>query len=132
MINTIGIALSGLTGAAKKAGAAAANIAHMQTTGRRDGQSPLPYNAVTTASSSTARGGVQTAIIPKDPAFVPSYRPDSPFADEAGYVGAPAVDLAAEAVNLKLAETAYKANLAVIRTADEMQDELLRAFDREV
>jgi flagellar basal body rod protein FlgC len=35
-------------------------------------------------------------------------------------------------VDIKLAETAYKANAAVIRTASDMQDELLKTFDVEV
>jgi flagellar basal body rod protein FlgC len=108
MMNTIGIALSGLLGAAKKAEASANNIANMHTTGHLDGTTPAPYNAVTATSQST------------------------PFANNQGYVGTPTVDLAEEAVNLSIAEAAYKANLAVLRTADEMQDELLKSFDREV
>ncbi len=39
------------------------------------------------------------------------------------------IDLSKEAVNLLLAETEYKANLATIKTADEMSDELLDIFD---
>ena len=39
------------------------------------------------------------------------------------------VELSEEAVNLLLAETEYKANLATIKTADEMSDELLDIFD---
>ena len=39
------------------------------------------------------------------------------------------IDLSEEAVNLLLAETEYKANLATIKTADEMSDELLGIFD---
>lgn len=35
-------------------------------------------------------------------------------------------------VDIKLAETAYKANAAVIRTASDMQDTLLETFDIEV
>jgi flagellar hook-associated protein FlgK len=35
-------------------------------------------------------------------------------------------------VDIKLAENAYKANAAVIRTASDMQDELLKTFDVEV
>lgn len=35
-------------------------------------------------------------------------------------------------VDIKVAETAYKANVAVIKTTDEMTKELLRAFDKTV
>jgi len=39
------------------------------------------------------------------------------------------IDLSAEAVNLLLAETEFKANLATIKTADELSEELLDIFD---
>ena len=39
------------------------------------------------------------------------------------------VDLSAEAVNLLLAETEYKANVAVIRASEELSDELLDVLD---
>ena len=39
------------------------------------------------------------------------------------------IDLSEEAVSLLLAETEFKANLATIRTADELSDELLDIFD---
>jgi len=42
------------------------------------------------------------------------------------------IDLSEEAVNLKIAETSYKANLAAIKTANEMNNELLHIFDEEV
>ncbi len=42
------------------------------------------------------------------------------------------VDMAAELVNLKIGETEFKANLATIRTAAAMSDELFRIFDKKV
>lgn len=39
------------------------------------------------------------------------------------------VDLSVEAVNLIIAETEFKANLASIKTASELSDELLSIFD---
>ena len=41
-------------------------------------------------------------------------------------------DLGQELVNLKVAETSYRANLATIRTVSEMEDELLHTFDKKV
>ena len=35
-------------------------------------------------------------------------------------------------VDIKVAETAFKANIEVIKTADELTQELLRAFDKKV
>ena len=46
--------------------------------------------------------------------------------------GADTVELSEEAIKLKLSETAYKANLATIKTADEMNDALLNLFDETV
>jgi flagellar hook protein FlgE len=42
------------------------------------------------------------------------------------------VDLAQELVNIKISETAFKANLASIKTAEAMSDELLHIFDKKV
>ncbi len=42
------------------------------------------------------------------------------------------VELSEEAVNLKVAEIAYKANIATIKAANEMSDELMRMFDERV
>ena len=35
-------------------------------------------------------------------------------------------------VDIKLGETVFKANIAVLKTADEMSQELLKTFDEEV
>ncbi len=42
------------------------------------------------------------------------------------------VELSEEAVNLMLAKTTFKANASVIKTATEMDDELLRILDKKV
>lgn len=42
------------------------------------------------------------------------------------------VSLSEEAVNLKIAEIGYKANVATLKTAQEMSDELMRIFDERV
>lgn len=45
--------------------------------------------------------------------------------------GGDTVDLSVEAVNLLLAETEFKANVATIKVADELSDELLSIFDED-
>ena len=135
MINTIKIALSGMVAASKKSEAVASNIANMTTAGALEDPKNAPYSALTsvqTAQRGTAGNGqgVKAEIVSKNMPFVPAYSPDSPFADEKGMIGVPNVDLAEEAVSLNIAKYAYKANLAVIETASEMEEALLNSFDR--
>lgn len=130
MIGAISTALTGLAAASKKVEASASNIANMGSAGSLDPASPnQPYQALTTVQTANGTGGVSATNIPKQPGFVNAYAPDSPFANSEGIVGAPNVDLAEEAVNLKIAELTYKANISVLKTADEMSNELLNMFD---
>ena len=130
MIGAISTALTGLFAASKKVEASASNIANMGTTGSLDPNSPnQPYQALTTVQTAMPGGGVSATNIPQKPGFVDAYAPDSPFANAEGLDGAPDVDLAAEAVNLKIAELSYKANLNVLKTANEMSEELSRLLD---
>ncbi len=136
MIKAIQTALSGLHSSTKRLNASASNIANLQTTGSLEEGKQAPYSALTTTSKTQVIGGegagVQTDIVPKDTPFVPIFSPDSPFADENGIIGIPNVSLAEEAVNMKLAEFTFKANLKTIEAASELSDELLRIFDKKV
>ncbi len=138
MLDAISIALTGLDASAKKAGAAASNIANMTTTGALSAENgPAPYTPQTVVQSTITDTngnslGVKSTFAAKDPAFVPAYSPNAPFADSAGLIGVPNVDMAEEAVNLKLAELSYKANLKTIETEKEMSEELFRIFDEKV
>lgn len=131
MTNAIGIALTGLNSASLKLNASASNIANLNTVGSLTDENNAPYTPITTQSKSlgSVTGGVQTDIIPQNPAFVPAYDADSPFADENGLIGVPNINLAEEIVNIKLAEISYKANLKTIDVAGELFDELLDSFD---
>ncbi len=132
MINAIQTALSGLMASSKRIEASASNIANLQTTGSLEEGGKAPYSAVTTTQTAQESGGVKAETVEKDPGFVPAYEPGSPFANEEGLVGAPNVNLAEEAVNIKLAEIAYKANLKTIETVAELEEELLNTFDKKV
>ncbi|MCI5060011.1 MAG: hypothetical protein MRY79_02945 [Alphaproteobacteria bacterium] len=46
--------------------------------------------------------------------------------------GAESSQLIEDIVDIKIAETSYKANLATLKVADEMSEELLDSFDQEV
>lgn len=136
MINAINIALSGLTAASKKIAASASNIANVQTTGSLEDENNAPYTPIRTEQKATTGEsgnpqGVHTTYTPKTQPFSPVYDPDSPYANKEGFIGAPNVDLAEEAINISLAELAYKANIETIRTAEEMSAELMRIVDEE-
>jgi flagellar basal-body rod protein FlgC len=132
MIGAISTALSGLMAASKRADASASNIANMHSAGSLDKDSAKqPYSAVTTVQTSHGdTGGVSATNIPKQPGYVPAYAPGSPHADAKGMIGAPNVDLAEEAVNLKLAEISYKASIKALQVAQDMAKETTRIFDK--
>ena len=128
MVDAISTALSGLNAATKRVEASASNIANSTTAGTLQGENQA-FSALTVSQSSLEQGGVRAEIIPKDPGIVESFSPNSPFANEDGIIGVPNVNLAEEAVNLQLAEVAYKANIQVLNTINEINDELLNSFD---
>jgi len=114
----------------KKVAVAASNIANADVVGSTDPNSPnQAYAAQTTQDVSTAGGGVKTISLNRTPAFVPSFEPDSPFADSKGMVNAPNVNLDEELINTKIAENAYKANVTALKAGIEMQDTLREALD---
>lgn len=133
MIKAIGIALNGLNAATQRAAASASNIANIGTVGSVEEGGQTPYAALTTVSKALGpeTGGLRTDVVQKDPPFVPAFDPNSPFANEDGVVGAPNVSLEEEIVNLKIAELTYNANIATIKTAEDMSRELLSLFDDE-
>ncbi len=133
MIKAIGIALNGLNAATQRAAASASNIANINTVGSLEEGGQPPYSALTTVSKTLGpeTGGLRTDVVQKDPPFVPAFDPNSPFANEEGIVGAPNVSLEEEIVQLKIAELSYKANIATIKTAEDMSRELLSLFDDE-
>ncbi len=129
MIGSISIALSGLNAASQRLSASASNIANLQTVGSLSGGRE-PYTPLTTQQTAQEGGGVRSEVVPRNQPFVPAFDPDSPFADENGMIGVPNINLAEEAVNVQLAETTYKANIATLKTAEELNDELLKLFDK--
>lgn len=133
MVNAIQTALSGLTAATKRLSTSASNIANINTSGSLTDPENAPYAAQTTVQTAKNNGnGVESVSVPKNTPFVPAFDADSPFADENGLVGVPNVNLAEEAVQQNIAKYEYKANLNVLKTISEMEDELQKLFDRDV
>lgn len=120
--------LSGLRAQSTRLAVSADNVANARSIGRReDGSSPVetPYVPRQVSDVAVAPAGVRSEVTEVDPTAVPSYRPDSELADSKGFVPIANVNLEAELVDQIVAERAYQANLAVIRTQDEMTGTLL-------
>ena len=136
-MSTINTALSGLQAAAVRLAGAASNTANMRTRGpvpatpptepvaaARDSQ-PRVYQAVETTQTADARGGVRAKHEPIRPAYIVEYEPDSAYANANGEVAAPNVDTVRDTVDQMEALRAFRANLSVIRTAEEMDEAIL-------
>ena len=132
------IALSGMQASMARLNASAANIANAQSRGALTAQaqtqptsapsaSPQAYNPVRVEQSSLPDGSVFVVIGQRSPAAIPTYEPASPYADMAGMVARPNVDLASELIEQISAKLSYGANLSVIRTVNQMES---RIFER--
>lgn len=131
MINAIQIALSGLNAASQRASASASNIANQTTVGALDpADGAPPYAPVTVTQQTQPSGGVQASVIPSGKPAVPTYSPNSPFANQEGLIGVPDINLGEEIVNLQIAKFSYQASTKIIQTESDMQKSLLQMFDR--
>lgn len=116
MADSFSIAVSGLNAAARTVQISASNIVNARSGGViRDRDGYQGYQPLQPTASSVAGGGVVTGARPVVPAYMPA-----PGTDGTAY-GLPNSSLTTDLVQMKLAQTAYKASAALIRTADEMQ-----------
>lgn len=136
MASPLDIAVTGLTAQTRRVEASASNVANVRSrgampdaTGAVPEGKPAAYQPVGVAQSEQRLGadaaGTRATFTPITPAYLAEYEPEADYADAQGMVAAPNVDLAREAVNQIAAGRAYAANIAVTRTADEMQKSLL-------
>ncbi|MDD9901030.1 MAG: flagellar basal body protein [Alphaproteobacteria bacterium] len=126
-MDAISIALSGLNAQSAKLAATASNIANASTSGRvPDDADPAstvyrPLNVSYTA----LEAGVRAQVVPDEDGYSVVYAPSDLHANEEGLIAVPNIDFAEQSVNLIAAKAAYKANLAVIRVQDDLNEELL-------
>lgn len=132
MSNVFSIAVSGLSAAISKMSNAATNIVNASSTGKlleKDGEKATSFvpRDVVTLSESVGDDllGVRTESVSRDPSYYPMYEPSSPYANEAGLVAAPNVDLTKEIVDMMMAEVAYKANAKAIAVEKKNEETLL-------
>lgn len=135
-IPAIGTAVSGLLAAQNRLQIAATNIVNANTTSPigsfADAEAIQARNQAfqpKRAHNISVPGGVSSLAVDIRPPTFSVFSPDDPNANEDGIVGFPNVSLAEEFVQLRIAAQTYKANATVIRTALEIEDALLDAFD---
>lgn len=136
MLGSFGIPLSGLTAQTRRVEASASNVANVRSNGAVPdsvgnvpaGQ-PAAYQPLAVAQSSQvaagSAAGTRATYTPITPAYLQEYEPDASYANDQGLVASPNVDLPTERVNQIAANRAYGANIAVVRTQDEMLKSLL-------
>src|SRR6218665_3766020 len=138
MTDVVSIALSGLGAQQKRLAATASNIANVSTSGSVPAADPSApastapggqsistvYKPLSVNLTSLATGGVQANISADPKGYSLSYDPSSPYANSEGMIVVPNVDLTQEIVWTLEIENAFKANLAVLKTQDEMLGEL--------
>lgn len=125
-------ALSGATAATRRFDTSASNVANLEsvaaprgTTETTDAAGNSLFRPQRTVDSTTATGGVRSTQQLVDPVSVQRYDPDAPDADGEGLVNRPNVSLEREAVDQITAQRQFEANLATIRTADELFESTL-------
>jgi flagellar basal-body rod protein FlgC len=112
----------------KRLAVSADNVANWRSRGR-DPEGPVEQPGTFVPKQvqdvTVAGGGVRAQVRPVDPPSVAVYAPYSPGADAEGVAYVANVNLAEELVTQKLAQRAYEANAAALRTQDEITDSLL-------
>lgn len=129
-------ALSGLNAQKMRLNTTASNVANVSTGGAVPGSpeaaagaptvyKPLQVNMTSQTLQNGQGAGVSANVTEIENGFSLSYDPDALGANAEGLVAVPNVDLAQEAVNLIETKALFKANVAVIRTQEEMLGSLL-------
>jgi flagellar basal-body rod protein FlgC len=130
--NGIYSALSGLDAATRRFDNSARNVANVESVVVRDATAPTTdaegrdlFRTQRTLDTTTQTGGVRSTQQIADPVSVQRYDPDAPDADGEGLVNRPNVSLDREVVDQISAQRQFEANLATIRTADELFESTL-------
>lgn len=122
------IAVSGLNAQWTRVSVAASNIANARSVG----VNPAPgadnsaaYTPQRVQQVSLVDGGVRVDTLPVSPPSLPVFDPSNPDANADGVAFLPNVSLEAELVEVLQASAAFKANLKVIQTQDELLGSLV-------
>jgi len=123
------IAVSGMKAQSERLRVIAENMANADSVATRAGEAPYRRQVVTfkdyldteTGAHKVKVSGVQTdnSELPK------KYDPNHPAADAQGYVTLPNVNPLVEMMDMKEAQRSYDANLAMMKTARDMNTKVL-------
>lgn len=122
------IALSGLNAASLRAQSSASNLANMDDAAPLPGSGvagPRPYVPTHVSTLSLGSGGVQAQLQASSPGYAAAPDPGSAYADAAGMVALPQVDVAREMVDQALALAQFRAAVVTLRARDRMQQAAL-------
>ena len=122
------IALSGLNAQSTRVSVAASNIANARSVGVNPAPGADNSNAYTpqrVQQVSVADGGVRVDTLSVSPPSLPVFDPSNPDANAEGVAFLPNVSLEAELVEVLQASAAFKANVQVIQTQDELLGSLV-------
>jgi flagellar basal-body rod protein FlgC len=123
MFSVFDIAGSALQAQSQRMNVTASNLANANSVSGPDGE---PYRAKqvyfeSLAPTSRGIGGVYVRELQDDPSPMRmEYRPQSPFANDDGYVEMPNVKPVEEMVNMISASRSYQANVEVMNTSKQM------------
>ena len=122
------IGLSGMAAAQTRLQSSASNLANMQDQAplpRSGVAGPAPYVPTQVVTVSLSGGGVAAQSKPVAPAYSAGYAPGSPYADGKGMVATPNVDLASNLVDQAMSMVQFRASLAAVQAADDMEKTVL-------
>jgi flagellar basal-body rod protein FlgC len=129
MFSVFEISGSALQAQSQRMNVTASNLANANSVSGPEGE---PYRAKQVFFESLASaqtrgiGGVQVREVLEDPSPMRmEYHPDSPLADENGYVALPNVEPVYEMVNMISASRSYQANVEVMNTSKQMISQTL-------
>ncbi|MCH2132360.1 MAG: flagellar basal body rod protein FlgC [Phycisphaerales bacterium] len=125
LFGALDISTSGLVAQRQRLTAIAGNIANIETLLNADGeyepyQRRIPVFSPGDPANDSTRGVHLSEVMLDNGPLQMRYEPDSPWADEQGYVGYPDISLVIEQVNALEASRAYEANITVAEATKSM------------
>lgn len=125
MFEALDISVSGLVSQRERMTTISGNLANFQTILDEQGayapyQRRIPILAAGDPSSGSPLGVHVAEIALDEGDLIQRYEPDNPYADEAGYVGYPNINVTTELMNAMEAARAYEANITASEATKSM------------